>query len=212
MTEKAVQARVRSRFSDVEQFINRYWEKNGRSPGLAEIAEGLSLPISNIHRTVRHMKEEGLLFVEGVREIRTRQQLFPSAAAGAVPLAGSIACGALHDAVQDIEGYYPLPEELFGNTSDCFLLRASGDSMLHAGISSGDLVLVRRQNTAERNQIVAAVYNGEASLKYYRPGPEKGEITLHPANPEYPDICLFPDAGDVFQIQGVVKKIIKNCN
>ena len=75
--------------------------------------------------------------------------------------------------------------------------------MINAGIEDGDLVLARKQDVAEYNQIVVALVGDEATLKRFRP--QGGKIYLHAENPEYDDIVL-----DSCLIQGVAVKIIKN--
>ena len=87
-----------------------------------------------------------------------------------------------------------------------FLLRAKGDSMIDAGIDSGDLVLIRQQSTAEPGQIIVALVNDEeeATLKRYYPEPEKRRIRLHPENESMEDIVV-----EHCTIQGVAVHILK---
>lgn len=97
------------------------------------------------------------------------------------PILGVIQAGTPILASQQIEGYAPVhvpdPEE-------CFFLRVSGNSMINAGIREGDLVLIRRQETAENGQIVACLVEGEAAtLKRFRV--QKGVVILQPENPDY---------------------------
>ena len=87
-----------------------------------------------------------------------------------------------------------------------FLLRTDGDSMINAGISIGDRVLIRKQYYAETGQIVAALVEGEnATLKRYYPEPEQLRIRLHPENDELEDMYF-----DDVLIQGVAVKVIKD--
>lgn len=206
MEKRRIQKRVRSKFPLLEKYVREYWEKNGRAPGLTEISAALDLPLTTVHRTVARMKEEGIFSGDGTRNLRTGN----SAPAGMLPLVGSIVCGPMREAEQDILGYYPLPDEIFGSTQDCFLLRADGMSMKNAGIFDGDLVLVKRQQCADEGQIVVAVHNNRATLKYYYPDTTTKRVILRPANPDYDDIIIEPDSGDTFLIQGVVRKAIRN--
>jgi repressor LexA len=102
-----------------------------------------------------------------------------------VPLIGRIAAGGPILAEQNLEDVYPLPRELVGE-GDLFLLRVQGDSMIGAGICDGDLVVVRAQPTAENGQIVAALLDGEATVKTWKRA--EGIAWLLPANPSYPPI------------------------
>lgn len=97
------------------------------------------------------------------------------------PIVGTIPAGYPATALQDIEGYEPIP---YPDAENYFFLRVDGDSMVNAGINPGDLVLIRRQDFAEPGQIVACRVNGdEATLKRYKPGPTA--VVLMPENSEY---------------------------
>ncbi len=85
------------------------------------------------------------------------------------------------------------------------MLRANGNSMINAGIKTGDYVLVQKQNTADPGQIVVALIGDEATLKRFYPEPEKHRVRLHPDNPEMEDI-IVPQC----EIQGVAVKVISN--
>ncbi|MGV9267470.1 transcriptional repressor LexA [Kitasatospora sp. NPDC003701] len=99
-----------------------------------------------------------------------------------VPLVGSIAAGGPILAEQSIEDVFPLPRRLVGD-GELFALTVKGDSMIEAGICDGDWVTVRRQPTAENGQIIAAMIDGEATVKRLRH--RDGTTWLMPANPAY---------------------------
>ena len=86
------------------------------------------------------------------------------------------------------------------------MLQASGDSMIGAGIDSGDLVLIKKQSTAEFGQIVVALVDNETTLKRLKKSKSTNEIYLHPENPDYNDIYLDSD----LVIQGVAVKVLKD--
>ena len=86
------------------------------------------------------------------------------------------------------------------------MLQASGDSMIDAGIDSGDLVLIKKQSTAEFGQIVVALVDNETTLKRLKKSKSTNEIYLHPENPDYNDIYLDSD----LVIQGVAVKVLKD--
>jgi SOS regulatory protein LexA len=85
-----------------------------------------------------------------------------------VPMVGRIAAGIPNLAEHSIEGYLPLPRQLVGNGNDCYVLEVSGDSMIGAGISDGDLVVVHEQPQAENGEIVVAMIDGEATVKTFK--------------------------------------------
>lgn len=126
----------------------------------------------------------------------------PYTAAHKAPILGSIPAGYPVLAIEDIEGYEDIP---YSDEENYFFLRVNGESMKNAGIHTGDLVLIRRQEYAEDGQIVAARVNGdEATLKRYKK--QGGNVLLLPENPEY-DPRIVPaedfETGDA-QIIGIV--------
>ncbi len=103
-------------------------------------------------------------------------------------LLGEIAAGYPRDANQSVEDVFPLPKQLVGE-GDLFLLKVVGDSMIDAAIADGDWVVVREQQVAENGEIIAAMIEGEATVKSYRMS--DGHIWLIPHNPAF-----APIAGD----------------
>ena len=114
-----------------------------------------------------------------------------------VAVVGSVSCGPLTFAEENIEEYIKLPKSLLG-AGKFFILHASGQSMIGAGIEDGDLVVIRQQETAEPGQIVVALVEDEVTLKRFFPDPQNGCIRLHPENKRMKDIIV-----DNCQIQGV---------
>jgi repressor LexA len=102
-----------------------------------------------------------------------------------VPLVGRIAAGGPILAEQAVEDVFPLPRQLVGD-GELFLLKVVGDSMIDAAICDGDWVTVRRQKDAENGDIVAAMLDGEATVKTLKR--RDGQIWLMPQNPAYPPI------------------------
>ncbi|MEU5900231.1 transcriptional repressor LexA [Streptomyces venezuelae] len=104
----------------------------------------------------------------------------------AVPLVGQIAAGAPITAEQSVEGTLELPRSLVGE-GDLFAVRVVGDSMIGIGLLDGDIVTVRRQPTADHGDIVAAMIDGEATVKRLRrDGPN---VWLTPENASYHPLC-----------------------
>jgi repressor LexA len=118
-----------------------------------------------------------------------------------VPLLGRIAAGGPILAEQAIEDVFPLPREIVGE-GELFLLSVAGDSMVDAAITDGDWVVVRRQPTADSGEIVAAMIDGEATVKTLKR--KDGHIWLMPHNEAYE-----PIPGDDATILGKVVAVLR---
>ena len=106
-------------------------------------------------------------------------------AASYVPMVGRIAAGGPILAEERIEDVFPLPKQLVGDGT-LFLLEVSGDSMIDAAICNGDYVVIRQQPTADNGDIVAAMIDGEATVKTFRR--KDGKVWLIPHNEAYEPI------------------------
>lgn len=102
-----------------------------------------------------------------------------------VPIVGEIPAGDPRPGVQVIDGFFPLPSQLIGS-GVVFLLKVTGDSMIGAAIIDGDWIVVRRQPEAESGEIVAAMVDGEATVKTLRRSAD--EVWLEPHNDEFKPI------------------------
>lgn len=108
-----------------------------------------------------------------------------------IPVLGRVQAGALTTALEEPEGFVELPGGDARAARDRFALRVRGDSMIDAGILEDDLVIVRRQDTADPGDLVVAIVGDEATVKVFRR--RRGRVELHPANPAYPPIVPPPD-------------------
>lgn len=117
---------------------------------------------------------------------------------------GYIPCGSPNFIDDNIEGYLEIPKNMLGQ-GDFFVLRAKGDSMVDAGIKTGDLIIIKRQSTAEDGQIVVARLGNNVTLKKYYKLETERQIVLHPENEKYDDIVTRD-----CNIMGVAVKIIKD--
>jgi repressor LexA len=118
-----------------------------------------------------------------------------------VPVLGRIAAGGPILAEQMIEEVYPLPKALVGDGA-LFMLKVVGDSMIEAAISDGDWVVVRQQPDANNGDIVAAMIDGEATVKTFKR--RDGHLWLMPHNPAYQ-----PINGDEATILGRVVTVLR---
>jgi repressor LexA len=120
-----------------------------------------------------------------------------------VPLVGRIAAGGPILAEESIEDVFPLPRQLVGD-GDLFLLKVVGDSMIEAAICDGDWVAIRRQPVAENGEVVAAMIDGEATVKTFKR--RDGEIWLLPQNAAYQPIS-GNDATILGRVVAVMRRV-----
>src|SRR5690606_25450067 len=119
-----------------------------------------------------------------------------------VPVVGRVAAGGPILAKQEVEDVFALPRQLVGD-GELFLLRVVGASMVDAAICDGDWVVVRRQNVAENGEIVAAMIDGEATVKTFQR--KDGHVWLLPQNPDF-----APIPGDHAQVLGRVVTVLRS--
>ncbi|ALD63437.1 LexA family transcriptional regulator [Arthrobacter sp. LS16] len=129
-------------------------------------------------------------------------ELSSSADTTMVPLVGRIAAGGPILADQTVEDVFALPRQLVGH-GELFMLRVSGDSMVDAAICDGDWVVVRRQQTANNGDIVAALLDEEATVKTFRQ--RDGHTWLLPQNSRYEPIL-----GDAATVMGRVVSVMRS--
>ena len=120
-----------------------------------------------------------------------------------VPVLGRIAAGGPILAEEAVEDVFPLPRELVGEGS-LFLLKVVGESMIDAAICDGDWVVVRQQNVAENGDIVAAMIDGEATVKTFKRS--SGQVWLMPHNPAF-DPIPGNDAAVLGKVVTVIRKV-----
>ena len=118
-----------------------------------------------------------------------------------VPVLGGVQAGALHAAIEDPQGYLAVQSRF--PSKELFALRVRGDSMIGAGILPDDVVIVRKQSTAESGEIVVAMIEDEATVK--RLHIADGAVELHAENPRYAPIV--PDSPDELAILGRVVEV-----
>jgi repressor LexA len=204
------------RQQEIWSFLTQYVDEHGYPPTVREIGEavGLASP-STVHAHLANLERAGLIKRDPTKpralELRRdpNPEPAPPGAAGDVhrlPLVGEIAAGGPLLAEQNVEDYLAVPEPLARGGEE-FLLRVKGDSMVDAGILEGDMVVVRRQQTARDGEIVVALAGqdesaDEATVKrFFR---EDGRVRLQPENDS-----LEPIYADHVQILGVVTGVFR---
>lgn len=195
-------------FTILEDAINKHREEEGVAPTIMELVGMTSIPQATVSRYLRYMNKQGMIEYAGHRKIQTKADLKKRDTLINVPILGTIACGLPLLAEENIEEYVPLPEALVGKGT-FFILRASGSSMINAGINDGDLVIIRQQDDASAGQIVVALVDDEsATLKRYYPR-RNNRVELVPENDSF-DVQTVDVSAHSLSIQGVAVKVIKN--
>lgn len=185
----------------MEEYIRERQLKDGLSPSYRRIMHALGMSSLNlVQRYVLALENQGRIRRTRLGSIALPKRL-DAGKNKITPLVGDIACGQPSFAEENIEASYALPEAIFGK-GELFMLHTHGDSMIDAGIREGDLIVVRKQNTADDGQIVVALMDGEATLK--RLFHQDGKIVLHPENRQMQDIVV-----DNCEIQGILVSCIK---
>jgi repressor LexA len=199
---------------EVLEAIQRSIVTRGVPPTIEELREGLRLGSTRtVLRYLRWLEEDGAIERwSGARGIRLRKMSGGDVETRAVPLVGEAPAGPLMVAEQNVEGWVRLPRE-FARPAEAkfFLLRVRGDSMNKAvveggRIENGDLVIVRQQAMAEPGHIVVALIDGEATIKRLQKTAAYWVLKPESTNPNHKPILVGPD----FQIQGIVRAVLKN--
>lgn len=198
--EEGMKALKEEKLTDLNHYIKTYQIKHGQSPSYRNIMTHLKFSsLSVVNRYVDALKERGMIEKSQNGKIDTLSE-FDSRNVTIAPVVGVVTCGQPILAEENVEGVYALPSEIFGN-GELFILHAEGDSMIDAGINSGDMLVVKKTNSAENGEIVVALLEDSATVKrFYK---KKNHIVLHPENEKYDDIVV----NDV-RILGVVKHCI----
>ena len=190
--------------SNMQQRIYTYIasciREQGYPPSVREIGEavGLKSP-STVHFHLRHREEAGVI-EKGAGKGRAITLTEPPVPEDRVPVVGNVAAGSPILAQECIEEY--LTFDTGGRQDEYFALRVRGESMLNAGILPGDLVVVRRQQTANQGEIVVAMIEDEATVKRF--SRQNGHIWLLPENDAY-----SPIDGTYAQILGKVAAVVR---
>jgi repressor LexA len=177
----------------------------GESPTLREINEvtGGKSPRS-ASLVIDRLVESGLIKKNGRNLILANTYSESSVSTIDIPLVGSVACGTPVFAEENIQTYIPISTRMAQKGSKYFLLRASGDSMDEAGINSGDLLLIRQQDSANNGEKVVALINDEATVKVFEK--TRDAVILRPKSKSkiHKPIILT----DNCMIQGVVVAVL----
>lgn len=183
------------REEQVLNFIREFSAENGYAPSIREICAGVGLrSTASVNYHLKNLQQKGMLTLG---EKGRKRAIAAPQRPGQIPLIGTVTAGLPILALENREGTIS-----WDGDPTCFALRVRGDSMINAGIFSGDVVVVRPQPTADDGQIVVARLEDEATVKRLRR--RNGQIWLMPENDAY-----APIDGTYAQIVGVVKALVR---
>jgi repressor LexA len=202
----------------VLEFIRESVERRGFPPTIREIGDAVGLAsTSSVSYQLISLQKKGFLRRDATKpravDVRLPSEMPGGLDSGVlhsqfpepryVPVLGRIAAGGPILAEQAVEDVFPLPKELVGEGT-LFMLKVVGDSMIDAAIADGDWVVIRQQPTANNGDIVAAMLDGEATVKTYKR--RDGHVWLMPHNPQFEPI-LGDDAAILGRVVTVLRKI-----
>lgn len=189
--------------NSIQQFIESYCDRKGYGPSIREVASELGISTMSANRYMIELERQGRI-TKGRVNYESNALAMSDREMRSVAIVGSVPCGPLTAEDEYIEGYIKLPESLIGS-GRYYFLKASGDSMIDAGIDDGDLVLIRQQETADINDIVVALVENENTLKRLKYNEKTRRYYLHPENETMEDIYV-----DFISVQGVAVKVFKD--
>lgn len=197
----------------VLEYVKEKIKKDGYAPSVREICQALGFKsTSTVHGYLARLQKKGLIQKAALKprtiritdeEDSNQTSFYSSKEMVDVPIVGKVTAGMPILAVENVEDSFPLPVDFVGN-SESFMLRVRGDSMIEAGILDGDLVLVKKQNTAENGDIVVALIEDEATVKTFFK--EKDHIRLQPQN-SFMQPIIVQNCSILGKVAGVFRKI-----
>ena len=188
--------RTSDKSEKILDYVNQFIQENGYAPSVREIGAAVGLrSTASVSYHIQQLQEKGLLASPGAKG--RKRAIATNVRPGQIPVVGVVTAGIPILAVENQEGTMA-----WDGDPGCFALRVRGDSMINAGILSGDKVVVRPQQTADDGQIVVAMIGDEATVKRLRR--RKGEVWLLPENDNYE-----PIDGTHAQIVGLVKAVVR---
>lgn len=188
------------------EYIKNYIrDNNGESPSFSEILGYMDMSKSVGYRYLTRLGERGIIEYSGKGTLSVKGQSSMKSHFRRLPIIGDVICGSPEEQEQYVDGYLVLPEEWLDG--ECFLLRAYGDSMVDLGIESGDLILVKKSDSANDGQVIVALTEEGNTLKRIKY--EGNKAVLYAENSSYPDEKRVRYPKELI-IQGIALKLIKN--
>jgi len=204
--------KLSKRQQDILDFIKMEVKSKGYPPSVREIGEAVGLASSStVHGHLARLENKGLIRRDptkprAIEIIQPEDDSIPRQNTISVPLVGKVTAGLPISAIENIEEYFPLPEQLVPSDDHVFMLEIVGESMIEAGILDGDYVIVRQQSTANNGEIVVAMTDeNEATVKRFFK--EKDYFRLQPENSNMEPIILR-DVSILGKVIGLYRQVI----
>lgn len=204
-------------------YLSRHIDESGYPPSVREIRDAIGFKsTSTVHSYIKRLEKDGYIKKDASKPRALKiicnpdSQSKPHATVPdfkgivpfddmdliRVPVLGRITAGQPILAVENIEDEFPIPSR-YTHNSDSFMLKVEGESMVNAGILDGDLILVRKQPSAENGEIVVAMFDDTATVKrFYR---ERNHIRLQPENDFMDPIIVNGDIQIIGKVIGVMR-------
>ncbi len=176
--------KITGKQKEILEYIKDEILKRGYPPAVREICEAVQLKsTSSVHSHLETLEKNGYIRRDPTKpraiEIVDDSFQMVRREMASIPIIGRVAAGQPILAEENIEGYFPIPVDMVPN-ADTFVLNVKGDSMMNAGIYSGDQIFVEKCNTARNGDMVVALIDDSATVKtYYK---ENGHYRLQPEN------------------------------
>ena len=206
MTQKRDERGLTAKQLEIMEFIKNELLSKGYPPTVRDICEAVGLKsTSTVHAHLERLEMKGLIrrdptkpraieLVDDEFSVIRREMVN-------VPVVGNVAAGQPLLAVENISNYFPIPVEYMPN-QQTFMLRVKGESMINAGIFSGDLILVEQTQDVRNGEIVVALVEDSATVKtFYK---ENGHIRLQPENDNM-DPIIVNDCSIMGKVIGVFR-------
>lgn len=198
--------KISSKQQEILDYIKDEILKRGYPPAVREICEAVHLKsTSSVHAHLETLEKNGYIRRDPTKpraiEICDDNFQMVRTEMVSIPVVGRVAAGAPILAEENIESYFPIPADMVPR-GESFMLKVKGDSMINAGIFSGDQIFVNACNTASNGDMVVALIDDSATVKtFYK---EEGHIRLHPENDEM-DPIIVEDCQILGKVYGVLR-------
>lgn len=198
--------KISAKQMEILSYIKEQILERGYPPAVREICDAVHLKsTSSVHSHLETLEKNGYIRRDPTKpraiEICDDSFQLVRHEMASVPIIGTVAAGQPILAQENIEGYFPIPVEMLPNT-ETFILKVKGDSMINAGIFSGDQIFVECCNTARNGDTVVALVDDSATVKtFYK---ENGHIRLQPENDDM-DPIIVDDCQILGKVFGVFR-------
>ena len=191
---------------EILEYIKEQILEKGYPPAVREICEAVHLKsTSSVHAHLETLEKNGYIRRDPTKpraiEICDDSFQLVRNEMTSIPIIGTVAAGQPILATENIEGYFPVPVDMVPN-AETFILKVKGDSMINAGIFSGDQIFVERTNVARNGDMVVALVDDSATVKtFYK---EQGHVRLQPEN-DTMDPIIVDDCDILGKVFGVFR-------